>query len=225
LSDLDLDVVVADGVLVDPTDEVRRLEVAFERLGEHIALVVPRRPDEAKVVLASLMQLSVRFHPLRTTSPNIRSGLLVLCGSLAQAEIEAAADANARATMPTPTVTLQSICICDIVGAESALARDQLWLALDILHQLRARLMATFCQAYGFGERPIRSFARRAPPTTQELLASTQATAVTDAGLRQALQHALDLLEYHLPCFAGPGARLSRQQQIVVTALRARLVE
>ena len=69
LSDIDLDVVIADDARIDVVDELRQLCAAFSPLGEHAALIVPDGDDAGDVVLESLMQLSVRYHPLAQTSP------------------------------------------------------------------------------------------------------------------------------------------------------------
>ena len=81
-SDLDLDVVVGDGVHIEVEPELRRLGSAFAAIGERAALIIPLHVDSGDMVLESLMQLSIRYHPLATTSPNILSGLLVLGGRL-----------------------------------------------------------------------------------------------------------------------------------------------
>ena len=77
-SDLDLDVVIADGLNLDVLGEVRALCEALAATGEHAALIVPRGDDAADVVFESLAHLSIRYHPLATTSPNIIDSLLPL---------------------------------------------------------------------------------------------------------------------------------------------------
>src|SRR5262245_16109948 len=70
-SDLDLDVVLVDGVGVEPAPELHRLCAALATGGEQAALVVADGPDEGHVVLASVLGVSIRYHPLAATSPNI----------------------------------------------------------------------------------------------------------------------------------------------------------
>ena len=80
-SDIDLDVVIADGVAIDPVAELRALCATFEPLGERTAVIVANGTDAGDVVLKSLMQISVRYHNLRT-SPNIVANMQVLTGTL-----------------------------------------------------------------------------------------------------------------------------------------------
>lgn len=68
-SDLDLDVVIAEGVEIDVIDEAERLGASFSRIDEHVALIVPDGWDAVDIVLSSLLGLSIRYHPLDTTSP------------------------------------------------------------------------------------------------------------------------------------------------------------
>ena len=82
LSDIDLDVVIADDARIDVVDELRKLCAAFAPLAEHAALIVPDGDDAGDVVLESLMQFSARYHPLAQTSPHIVSSMQVLAGVL-----------------------------------------------------------------------------------------------------------------------------------------------
>ena len=58
LSDIDLDVVIADNASIDVVDELRKLCATFAPLGENAALIIPGGDDTGDVVLESLMQLS-----------------------------------------------------------------------------------------------------------------------------------------------------------------------
>lgn len=70
LSDVDLDIVTGDRAVVRPGDEVAAL------FGPR-AVIVLTRADSADIVLDSLEEVSIRWHPLRATSPNLnRSGIL-----------------------------------------------------------------------------------------------------------------------------------------------------
>jgi predicted nucleotidyltransferase len=69
-SDIDLDVVIADQVNLNALEELTRLCLTFEPLGEHLAVIIPDGIDAGDVMFESLLQMSVRYHPL-TTHPNI----------------------------------------------------------------------------------------------------------------------------------------------------------
>jgi nucleotidyltransferase-like protein len=95
-SDLDLDIILVDGVSVAPVQELERLCAAFAPIGERAALIVPKRTDEGDVVLASLLQLSVRYHALASTSPNIVDSLHLLWGRIGEEDIRAVRRTSAR---------------------------------------------------------------------------------------------------------------------------------
>src|SRR5512136_1789249 len=59
-SDIDLDVVIADQVGLAVIEELTRLCLAFEPLGEHLAMIIPDDTDAGDVVFESLLQLSAR---------------------------------------------------------------------------------------------------------------------------------------------------------------------
>jgi predicted nucleotidyltransferase len=87
LSDVDLDVVTGDGVDVAPGREAGAL---FRPR----AAIVVAGADCADVVLDSLEEVSIRWHPLAATSPNICASVSVVYGRLMAAEIIAAREAN-----------------------------------------------------------------------------------------------------------------------------------
>ncbi len=76
-------------VVVSPAAEVTAI------FGSKAAIVVAQA-DSADVVLDSLEEVSIRWHPLRTTSPNISSSARVVAGRLTTGDIVAAAEANRR---------------------------------------------------------------------------------------------------------------------------------
>ncbi len=80
-SDLDLDVVVADGIMVDVEAELLHLGNALEAVDEQIALLIPD-DDNADVVFKSLMELSIRYHPLLTPVPISSTACCFLLGEL-----------------------------------------------------------------------------------------------------------------------------------------------
>jgi hypothetical protein len=82
LSDVDFDVVTEDGARVDPGAEIAAL---FSLR----AVIVLAGADAADVVLDSREELSVRWHPLRTTSPNIGATVRVVAGRLSAADLVA----------------------------------------------------------------------------------------------------------------------------------------
>jgi predicted nucleotidyltransferase len=70
LSDVDFDIVTEDWAKVAPAGEIAAL------FGTRAAIVLAHL-DSADVVLDSLAELSIRWHPLRDTSPNITATAVV----------------------------------------------------------------------------------------------------------------------------------------------------
>jgi predicted nucleotidyltransferase len=132
LSDVDLDVVVADDVTVDPVTETRAVFGAA-------AVIVIARGDCADVVLDSLEELSVRWHPLRATSPNITASLMVAAGGLPAAEIAAAGEANRT----EPDVQhLLDVLVREAIGAWKYQRRGRPWDAVTAVERARHALTA-----------------------------------------------------------------------------------
>jgi predicted nucleotidyltransferase len=132
LSDVDLDVVVADGVTIDPAAETRAI------FGAEAAIVIGHG-DSADVVLDSGAELSVRWHPLRATSPNITAGLTVAAGRLSAAEITAAGEANRT---PPDVPRLLDTLVREAVGAWKFHQRGRYWEAIAAVERTRHALTA-----------------------------------------------------------------------------------
>jgi predicted nucleotidyltransferase len=221
-SDLDLDIVVRDGVEVDVAAELRRLCAAFTPLGERAALIVVQHADRGDVVLSSLHELSVRYHPLRATSPNIVDSLLVLSGSLDAATICAAGEANRAPpdTSPPALQTMLDACLRYAVEADAALPRGRLWSAHDLLERMRDLLFELYAATQGTA-RPLRAFQAQADAALQARLAATVAPLDADAQ-RQALDRMLDLLATDLDALTAGQIQLGPAQREVLRAIGAR---
>lgn len=127
LSDIDLDVVISDVAVVQPAEEVAAL------FGSRAAITLTRA-DSADVVLDSLEEISIRWHPLRTTSPNIAASARVVHGGLSSADLAAAGEAN-RA-LPDEQQLLDAF-IRDAIEASKSLARGRPWEAAASVERMR----------------------------------------------------------------------------------------
>jgi predicted nucleotidyltransferase len=132
LSDVDLDVVIADGTRIDPEAEARALFAAD-------AAIVIGYGDCADIVLDSLEEVSIRWHPLAATSPNITASLCTASGCLSSAEIAAAGKAN-RAQPDVPR--LLDTLVREAVGAWKAVRRGRRWEAVVAVERARHALTA-----------------------------------------------------------------------------------
>jgi predicted nucleotidyltransferase len=131
LSDVDLDVVIGESAVVSPADEVAAL------FGREAAITLTRA-DSADVVLGSLEEVSIRWHPLRATSPNICATVRVVAGQLADADIAAAGEANRG--RPDEQQLLDAL-VRDAIGARKALARGRRWEAAAAVERMRRSLL------------------------------------------------------------------------------------
>jgi predicted nucleotidyltransferase len=131
LSDIDLDIVTVDGTVVQPSEEVAAL------FGPS-AVIALTRADSADIVLDSLEEVSVRWHPLRTTSPNIGASARVVHGALPDAELAAAGEANR--VLPDEQRLLDAL-VREAIGAAKYLARGRRWEAAAAVERMRRTLV------------------------------------------------------------------------------------
>jgi predicted nucleotidyltransferase len=131
LSDVDLDIVTGDQAEVRPRDEVAAL------FGPRAVIVLPRA-DSADIVLDSLEEVSIRWHPLRSTSPNICASARVVHGGLPDAEFAAAGEANRD--RPDEQRLLDAL-VRDAIGAAKYLARGRRWEAAAAVERMRRSLL------------------------------------------------------------------------------------
>jgi predicted nucleotidyltransferase len=130
LSDVDVDVVVRDDVVIDPAAEAAAI------FGGQAAIVITRQ-DSVDVVLDTLEEASIRWHPLSTTSPNITASLRVVAGGLAAREIVAAGEAN---RVPPDEQRLLDTLVREAVGAWKAVRRGRAWDAIVAVERVRHAL-------------------------------------------------------------------------------------
>ena len=218
-SDLDLDVVLEDGVALDMAAELRRLCEALEVAGERAAVILPKRADEGDVVCVSLLELSVRFHPLATTSPNIVESMRLLWGRIALEEIAAAGLANHAAMSELPDILLGRV-LRSALEVDVALQRHRLWFAVEALAAARDALIELYAAAHG-GLRPLHFFEENADATLHATLGAMLPT-YSAASVRMALGRLMDLLEGGIVRIADGRAALSNEQRALLRGVRER---
>jgi predicted nucleotidyltransferase len=217
-SDLDLDIVLDDGVTVEPLRELERLTDALIGVGERAAVIVPDGADAGDVVLESLLGLSVRYHPLITTSPHIVDSLRLLWGRIGEEDIRTAG--RARRASPPPVSELTARCLRESLAVDIALQRGHLWSAVESLHALRGQLIATFARTHG-GGRALDTFRMQADAALQAQLGAALPR-YDLASARQALLACLDLLEHDLPRLTADQADLAPAQRALLRRIRER---
>jgi predicted nucleotidyltransferase len=219
-SDLDLDVVTAEDVRVDPVSELERLCASFTSLDERAAVIVPKRGDEGDIVLESLLGLSVRFHPLATTSPNIVESMRLLWGSIPAAEIAAAGIAN-QSSASQSSDELLGYALRQTVEASAALARGRLWFAIQALNECRDALFMLYGLARA-APRPLHAFQALADGELERRFAATQPAYDADS-IHAALLACHDLIEHDLGDIGQGRVTLTAAQHVLMASVRSRL--
>ena len=218
-SDLDLDVVLVDDVRIDVLAEVRGL---CEALGEQPAVLISDGPDAADVVLASLLQLSIRYHPLRDTSPNIVDSLMVLTGRIVAAEIVAAGRANRAApSAGLPDLPeLLGACVRMAVLTDAQLHRRKPWFAYSSLHATRERLLRLVARCHD-QPRPYHAL-EAADDALRAAFAPTLPSGRDPPSVQLAFLSLLDVLEHQLESFSKGQVRLTDAERHLLARLRYR---
>jgi predicted nucleotidyltransferase len=218
-SDLDLDVILRDDVPIDARQEAERLVPVLETVGERIALTVPHGQESVDLVLLPLLEISLRYHALATTSPNIVESVVVLAGSLTTEQVRAAGIAN-RESDEAPLNELLDACVRYTLEIDITLRRGELWLAIELLHRTRGLLMELFAQTHD-GARPVQTFEAQADSAIQARFSATLPTFEAPS-MRGAHQVMLDLLEQDIPALSNGQAQLTSEQLEVLHAIRKR---
>jgi predicted nucleotidyltransferase len=217
-SDIDLDVVIADQVSLDAVEELTQLCLTFEPLGERLAVIIADDKDAGDVVFESLLQMSVRYHPLAATHSNIVDTLRILWGRIDHSVIAAAGQANRQPRQPVEETLAE--CVRYAAVADIALQRRRLWDTVEVLHRLRSLLMEMYTLTHG-GQRPWQFFQAKADPDLQAQLGNTlpQYSLVS---VQASLGRCLDILEHDLGQLTNEQIRLPDAYQKVLQAVRVR---
>ena len=219
LSDVDLDVVVREDARIDIEPELGLLCDALAEVGETAISLYPQE-DEADVLFESLLQLSIRWHPLGATSPNIASSMRLLSAEMDRDAIADAGKANntqqAVSIERLVSRSLQLAAYCSVY-----LLRGQSWLMIELLHRLRLLLIEIFARTRA-GERSLQTFEALAEADLQDRLRETL-PGPGQASLHLAVLKMLDLLEYELPRISAGQADLKDAERKTLQRLRARV--
>lgn len=191
-SDIDLDVIIGDDVSLDVEPELLALCDTLAATGEKMALAFAVGPDEGEIVFESLMQISVRYHPLATTKAVIVDSMKILAGDLDGDSIAAAGLAN-QEDDEAPLRPLLDQLLRYAAATDVAARRGNLWLAIEILGRMRGLLLELFTRARG-GERSFYFFAATAEAQLQNKVGQTLPR-FDPASIRRCLLAFVDILE------------------------------
>lgn len=218
-SDLDLDVVLADGVALDTAEELRALTTALAGVGERAAAMVPKGGGNGDVVLASLAQFSIRYHDLAATSSNIVDSLRLLAGRIPLEEVIVAGEAN-REPMRFDAAVHLSRALRGLVEADSALERRRPWFGVEALHVARDALIEGYAYARG-APRPLHYFEAHADATTRAAIDALHCH-VDEAEIEAALRAGISLLRAEIGALFAGRTTLTTAQRDLLDALANR---
>jgi predicted nucleotidyltransferase len=216
-SDLDLDVVIQDGVQIDVIEELQALCAA---LGEGALIIVPSGADSGDVVLKSLSELSIRYHSLATTSPNIVDSIMLLTGKIDIATIKAAGLANRTAPPSVSTHDVDRL-LRWALEVTICLRREKFWQGVRLLQYMRDMLIDIFAYSRGY-VRSSHAFDSDAGEKLQAQLAQTFPRNELSS-LKECLFVILDLLENYLAELSSGQLQLTTTQRELIVTIRARL--
>jgi predicted nucleotidyltransferase len=218
-SDLDLDVIVADDIRIDIAIELKRLCKSFTGLDERAAVIIPG-DHEGDIILESLMQLSIRYHPLSQTSPNIVDSMLVLAGSLDATKIAAAGNAN-HSGDAKPLSQLLDECVRYAVVANMEFQRKHFWATNEVLHRMCTLLMDIYARTHS-GYRGYQFFDIHAEKWFQQRLGSTLPT-FDDHSLQESFKRTLDIIESDISYLSGGQLDLTAAQKTILDRVRQQI--
>jgi len=217
-SDLDLDVVVADEIKIDVEAELIQLGTSLASINEQIALLISD-DDDADVVFKSLMELSIRYHPLTNTSPNIIDSMVLLLGRIDLSAIEAAGLAN-RKLDDKPLSRELDRCIRYALEVDSALHRGYLWSAIELLQYMRHSIMELFTYSH-HGKRPYQFFQKEADKKMQVRLGGTLPRYDLKTA-QESLSQFMDILINDLDELTDGQVQFTRAHSELLTTIRSR---
>lgn len=215
-SDIDLDIVMSDNILIDARVELKKLCAEIKQKHRLEALIIAD-VEEGDVVLGNLVEFSVRYHILSDTKPAILDTMRSLSGSLSLDEIRAAANHKYNSE-PRDLVDIVNECIRYALALHHAIMRQRLWMSVEMLHRIRALLMLIYASSHD-AIRPIHFFDSHANPDLQELL-SGLSPQVNLKSVEDAFRTTLFLLENHLDYFSDGTYQLTTSQQHILNKLK-----
>jgi predicted nucleotidyltransferase len=220
-SDLDLDIVINDSVQIEIMAELECLCASLAEMGESAFVIVASASDAGDVVLASLLEFSIRYHTLETTNWKIVDSLVLLTGSLDLATIVAAGNRNRPMTMSQIPSTLLDRYLRYALGVSVQIRRHHLWNAIDLLHRMRDLLMQIYAETHGYS-RPVHAFQQHAAPILQSSLA-TMLPYYELKSVCLALHQALTIVETDLSTLSNGQLSMSDAHHKLVREIRQRI--
>lgn len=226
-SDLDLAVIVRDGVQVDVSAELERLTAVLAAHGDPV-LSTADAGDAGYLIPQSLCGIAIDYTELSKVSPYVVDGCVVLAGTLDLETIRKAAAANDKPPPPIDLLLQKALWLA--LGADITIQRRQFWQAVFKLESVRRALIEIYAYSRG-GTRSAQVFAETAGADLQAKFGRTLPAFVPHsregsvAACIVALSALLDLLEHDLAELSNGQLQLGPDGRTIIARLRDRLAE
>jgi predicted nucleotidyltransferase len=220
-SDLDLDLVITDSAQIDMNHEIQQLGAVFAALHNPLLCCDYDGSEAVDMVLHSLMENSIRFHPLATTSPEIVDTARILSSQIPLETIVAAGRAHGRRETEVTSGGVDQF-LRLAVGVDVALQRRHFWRAVQCLQLMRGLVLGAFALTRG-GWRPFYYFQEHASAALQARVGATLPQ-YSLRSVQTALQQMLDLVEGDLAVLSNGQLHLSATQRALIGQIRKRQV-
>ena len=215
-SDIDLDIILIDGVVANARNELIRLCTKIQN--EHgLGALIIADAEEGDVVLSNLVEFSVRYHALNDTKPAILESMQTLSGSLSLEEIRASANYDYD-PIQKDAADIVNEYIRYTLGLHHAIMRQRVWMATEMLHRARNLLVLMYAVTNN-ASRPTHFFDKHAGSELRQLLTTLTVPAELKF-MKRAFCNAISLLENHIDVFSNGVYQLTSTQIVMVEQLK-----
>lgn len=226
-SDLDLEVVVRDGVSIDMSAEIERVGAAFAEIGVP-TLFTEIAGDDGYLVVDSLIGIALSYHPLKSMTPYVAEGWRALHGSLDTETIRSAASANQQVYSPLSQHVHRALWLA--LGIDTIVQRRLFWRALLGLERLRSALVEIFSESR-HGKRAFQVFEEQGSPELKAKFAPSfpqyfpGSPVDTVRSLGNALLALLAIIEHDLDEISNDQVQLGLGERDFIDRLRRRVIQ
>ncbi len=210
-SDLDLDAVVTYALKAKIYETVVAMENALSNAGLKTLLHFEESPNQWVFIFQSLDRISIRFHVLEETSPNIIDSCIILTGKLTKEDLAQAAASKPK--QHTDFELRQNKFIEHVIYVPIYVHRGELINALNMLDTLRNSLLTIYCTTHGLSK--IEKFERNAPESLKEALVPTFAQ-LEVASIKSAFASLVRLYTSSIEMISAGKVRLSNEQRVIL---------
>ncbi len=211
-SDLDLDIVMANDVLIDAQYELSQLCTNIKQQHNYDAIILADN-EEGDVVLSNLLKFSIRYHILSDPKPAILDYMRLLSGNLTLGDVRNGVNTKYHTTPPTIEDQVNQ-CFRYALELRNAILRERIWMSLEFLHRIRGILMAL----YSLDQRHIHFFDAHATPELQVHLGTLVPLPNLDS-IQEAYENTLSILTNHLDSFIDEDYHLTEAQNRILQQL------